>query len=97
LEKKSPYLTHFISLPVQAKICPHYVRKNKKATDYQWLLVNFVGVAGFEPAASCSQSRRDTGLRYTPMVSLYEDAKVKNKYTFQNLLQIFFQRLNLST
>ena len=26
----------------------------------------FVGVAGFEPAASCSQSRRDTGLRYTP-------------------------------
>lgn len=27
---------------------------------------NDVGVAGFEPAASCSQSRRDTGLRYTP-------------------------------
>jgi hypothetical protein len=26
----------------------------------------YVGVAGFEPAASCSQSRRDTGLRYTP-------------------------------
>ncbi len=25
-----------------------------------------VGVAGFEPAASCSQRRRDTGLRYTP-------------------------------
>ena len=26
----------------------------------------FVGVAGFEPTTSCSQSRRDTGLRYTP-------------------------------
>jgi hypothetical protein len=25
-----------------------------------------VGVAGFEPTTSCSQSRRDTGLRYTP-------------------------------
>lgn len=28
--------------------------------------IKYVGVAGFEPAASCSQSRRDTGLRYTP-------------------------------
>ena len=26
----------------------------------------FVGVAGFEPTTSCSQSRRDTWLRYTP-------------------------------
>lgn len=25
-----------------------------------------VGAAGFEPATSCSQSRRDTGLRYAP-------------------------------
>ena len=28
--------------------------------------VTSVGVARFELAASCSQSRRDTGLRYTP-------------------------------
>ena len=27
---------------------------------------HLVGVAGFEPTTSCSQSRRDTGLRYTP-------------------------------
>ena len=26
----------------------------------------FVGMAGFEPTTSCSQSRRDTGLRYIP-------------------------------
>ena len=26
-----------------------------------------VGVTGFEPAASCSQSKRATGLRYTPL------------------------------
>jgi hypothetical protein len=25
-----------------------------------------VGAAGFEPTTSCSQSRRDTGLRYAP-------------------------------
>ena len=30
-----------------------------------------VGVAGFEPTASCSQSRRDTGLRYTPKIKTY--------------------------
>jgi len=29
-------------------------------------LIISVGVAGFEPTTSCSQSRRDTGLRYTP-------------------------------
>ena len=28
-----------------------------------------VGVAGFEPTTFCSQSRRDTGLRYTPKVN----------------------------
>jgi hypothetical protein len=31
-------------------------------------LIFNVGVAGFEPTTSCSQSRRDTGLRYTPKV-----------------------------
>ena len=29
-----------------------------------------VGVAGFEPTTSCSQSRRDTGLRYTPIITI---------------------------
>ena len=32
---------------------------------YDWLLIG-VGVEGFEPPASCSQSRRATKLRYTP-------------------------------
>ena len=32
---------------------------NKKPSDNQRVTVNFVGVAGFEPATSCSQSRRD--------------------------------------
>ena len=32
-------------------------------------ILNFVvGVAGFEPTTFCSQSRRDTGLRYTPKI-----------------------------
>jgi hypothetical protein len=30
------------------------------------LLSNNVGMAGFEPATSWSQTRRDTGLRYIP-------------------------------
>jgi hypothetical protein len=34
-------------------------------------LFRLVGVAGFEPTTSCSQSRRDTGLRYTPNVARY--------------------------
>lgn len=29
-----------------------------------------IGVTGFEPATSCSQSRRATKLRYTPLVLL---------------------------
>ncbi len=37
---------------------------NKKGDDFNHPLE--VGVAGFEPTTSCSQSRRDTGLRYTP-------------------------------
>jgi hypothetical protein len=34
--------------------------------------VKNVGVAGFEPTTFCSQSRRDTGLRYTPRCFNYE-------------------------
>ena len=29
-------------------------------------IARYIGAAGFEPATSCSQSRRDTGLRYAP-------------------------------
>ena len=32
-----------------------------------------VGVAGFEPTTSWSQTRRDTGLRYTPNVLSFSD------------------------
>lgn len=37
-----------------------------------------VGVAGFEPTASCSQSRRDTGLRYTPKIKTYYKIETMN-------------------
>ncbi len=33
------------------------------------LTLNFVGVAGFEPTTSWSQTKRDTGLRYTPKIT----------------------------
>ena len=32
--------------------------------------MSLVGVRGFEPPTSCSQSKRATGLRYTPSASL---------------------------
>jgi hypothetical protein len=41
-------------------------------------------VAGFEPAASCSQSRRDTGLRYTPNFLPERAANVMRKLIFAN-------------
>ena len=40
-----------------------------------------VGMAGFEPATSWSQTRRDTGLRYTPKRS----AKVTFKIIAANI------------
>ena len=42
-----------------------------------------VGVEGFEPPTSCSQSRRATRLRYTPITcTLYE----KKRNNFTNIL-----------
>ena len=45
-----------------------------------------VGVAGFEPTASCSQSRRDTGLRYTPKIKTYYKIE-KNDLTSINFAE----------
>ena len=35
-----------------------------------WGYIKMVGVEGFEPPTFCSQSRRATGLRYTPNVEM---------------------------
>lgn len=53
-----PYTSFFIALVLGSGP----IKKESRL----WRLKLFVGVAGFEPTASCSQSRRDTGLRYTP-------------------------------
>ena len=37
-----------------------------------------VGVEGFEPPTSCSQSRRATRLRYTPLNKEMKDAMISN-------------------
>ena len=42
------------------------------------MITILVGVAGFEPTASCSQSRRDTGLRYTPKIVIYYKIETMN-------------------
>lgn len=44
--------------------------KTKKALTNVKTFTGFVGVAGFEPAASTSQMWRDTGLRYIPKTGL---------------------------
>ena len=44
----------------------------------------FVGMAGFEPAASTSQMWRDTGLRYIP--------NGLQRYNLHQLLKMFFYR-----
>ena len=41
------------------------IKKGSKLIKSETLMV-IVGVARFELTTSCSQSRRDTGLRYTP-------------------------------
>jgi hypothetical protein len=38
----------------------------KKDTVTTMSIMQMVGMTGFEPAAFCSQSRRDTKLRYIP-------------------------------
>jgi hypothetical protein len=57
------------------------LQKNKKGQNKtEFTLSSVVGVAGFEPTTSCSQSRRDTGLRYTPRwYHLYYNFLIKNK------------------
>jgi hypothetical protein len=53
----------------------------------------FVEVAGFEPTTSCSQSRRDTGLRYTSNgVQKYKFFRDEEFYIFTST-QIFFPEL----
>jgi hypothetical protein len=45
----------------------------KKGSNCLKPFVGLVGVAGFEPTTFCSQSRRDTGLRYTPKINNLTD------------------------
>ena len=39
-----------------------------------------VGMTGFEPATSCSQSKRATKLRYIPIPTYYNERQVKSQY-----------------
>jgi hypothetical protein len=55
----------FYFFALQSKLC---ALQNKKTFHFRERLFLFVGVARFELTTSCSQSRRDTGLRYTPRI-----------------------------
>ena len=60
-------VTALLGSNLRINISIGYKKKSCKRVCLQLFLYN-VGVAGFEPTTSCSQSRRDTGLRYTPKV-----------------------------
>ena len=49
---------------------PFLTKRKGTQVSYQYLRSNMVGVAGFEPAASWTRTKRDTKLRHTP-IDLY--------------------------
>ena len=53
-------------------------------TKVRRILILVVGAAGFEPATSCSQSRRATKLRYAPSVMRAIIPLCFNKYFFNS-------------
>ena len=79
--------TSWCSYPASIEIkCPHYRRllPNKKCPPppiARWLRGKMVGETGFEPATSCSQSRRATRLRYSPNEDLLAPVGRKGKRT----------------
>jgi hypothetical protein len=68
LKQLNPSATLFVflvfALCKQVFIAPKTKKPHPFSTGKAF--ITFVGVAGFEPAASTSQMWRDTGLRYTP-------------------------------
>ena len=68
-------------------------KRGQKETNFN--LSSEVGMAGFEPTTSCSQSRRDTGLRYTPNMVDFAAANIVILFTYRNNLSFFL--LFLST
>lgn len=55
----------FAEIPVQTGASTKKQDENSDKNDHP---ASYVGMAGFEPATSWSQTRRDTGLRYIPRV-----------------------------
>ena len=53
---------------VDARLSHAGDRRKKKATESLEFCGFMVGLTGFEPATSCSQSRRATKLRYSPFM-----------------------------
>ncbi len=65
-QKATPFTTRLLPTPKKA----HPPRTRRVAVGKDSRGLRLVGVAGFEPTTSCSQSRRATKLRYTPSWTL---------------------------
>ncbi len=65
------WLTHRFREQARSHICSAvnsgFARTKKIPVSFDTRIFNMVGVGGFELPTSCSQSRRATGLRYTPV------------------------------
>lgn len=60
-----------LRITLLSEFAPILNTKKGLITMYQTYLHKMVGATGFEPAAFCSQSRRDTKLRYAPLLNKY--------------------------
>ncbi len=81
---------------IYCPIMTHLKKQNPLNSPFRGFLIQsvsvFVGMAGFEPTTSCSQSRRDTGLRYIPNLvsSLFPFSKGWQSNGFKMIIPFFF-------
>ena len=66
---------------VDARLSHAGDRRKKKATESLEFCGFMVGLTGFEPATSCSQSRRATKLRYSPMCQTAQSPIIRKAKT----------------
>ncbi len=69
-----------------------FASTKKIPVSFDTRIFNMVGVGGFELPTSCSQSRRATGLRYTPVIKRRPFSRLLRSALLASDLKIRFQR-----
>ena len=74
--------------PVELQ-APYFHKGNRSISKaYNSLAIKLVGVERFELPTSCTQSRRATRLRYTPIDRLRDDTLNRATFNVQNAIPI---------